>query len=197
MWRAWTGLTPSLELDDNVGADPRLRQQLFILLEILKLSETDPLGWQTFYMPHELKKIGISTAGPEAGAKRPGDDLESSPKRVRTGPLTTEGLNSAEVRTLLLSIVDKHPEIKDLVDQRRPTVICGISEEAMREVLLEVAKLHPGVATEIEAATERSNAQVVDFDGEVSEAVRVIHSIDYLRDSQQYSRTHEVGLRAL
>ena len=142
-------------------------------------------------MDHELKKIGINLEGPQASSKRPGEDLESSPKR-RKGPLTTEGLDAQQVRTLLISTVDKHPDTKQLVDQRRETIVDGLTEKAMREVLLEMAKLHGEVAQEIDSTTEQVNSEVVEFDDEVKEAMRVIHCIDYLRDTQQFERVNEV-----
>ncbi|ORY48821.1 hypothetical protein BCR35DRAFT_310830 [Leucosporidium creatinivorum] len=158
-------------------------------------------------MPDELARIGIRptvaqtpAAGvlqPTTPAKRSTVDLDPpSPKRQRTEPapveLTTDGLNAAAVTRVLLTAVGKHPETREIIELHRPTILAGLSEDGSRKALLAIAQIYNDVLQEIGVVREQENAQVQRFEQDVAGAIRLLHSLDRLRPSQQYERSHEI-----
>lgn len=191
--------------------DPHiLLLQLSVYFDILELSESNPLTWQPCLLPSELTEMGLQPnvlpPTPQVlpsvtPAKRIMIDLtsseSSSPKRPRaTGPrveLTTAGLDDAAVRQVILFAVDKHPEVRSVLEKHRPTVFEGLSAEASRKALLEIAGKHEDVLQEIGAARQRSNAQVQSFSINLTRIKKLLHGLNWLGQSEARSRIYDVS----
>lgn len=179
--------------------------QLFVYIDILGLDESDLLTWQLRLMPDELTRMGIrpNAAQDPVGVLQPTtpakrailDPSPPSPKRQRTEPveLTTDGLDAAAVTRILLAAVGKYPETREIVEMHRPTILEGLSEDSSRKALLAIAQIHDDVLREVGSVREQQNAQVERFEATVASSIRLLHSLDRLRPSQQYERSYEVS----
>ncbi|ORY48820.1 hypothetical protein BCR35DRAFT_327285 [Leucosporidium creatinivorum] len=185
------------------------KHMLFVYIDVLYLDESDPLTCQTCFLPSELTEMGIrpnvappapQVLQPTTPAKRIMIDLTSSespsPKRPRANrprvELTTDGLDAGAVRQILLFALDKHPEIRRLIDKHRSTPLDGLSAEASRTVLLEIASKHDDVLREIGDVREQENAQVQTFANDVARITRILRSLDSVSEYEVRGRIDEI-----
>jgi hypothetical protein len=110
-------------------------------------------------------------------------------------PITTTGIKLSTVRSLILAAIRMHPSSIKYVEALRPTVLDGLSEQALRQALVRIAQEHANVAAVmIQQMNEENN--VLRFSADAVEAEKVIHSLDRLRESQKFDRSSEVGARS-
>lgn len=136
-------------------------------------------------------------AVPPPTFKRALSPTPPSPKRVRRvnpNNISTAGLSSLSIRTLLLHAINVYPATaRHYIEARRPTLLDGLDGPASAAALVDVARMHLDIAEWILVMREKESEKVERFDREVAEAIEVMHSLDDERSSRQYSRSNEVS----
>ncbi|KAK4699198.1 hypothetical protein P7C70_g7066, partial [Phenoliferia sp. Uapishka_3] len=123
----------------NGGMEYRVRGQTgsFIFLDILNLSPTNPLSYQTSFLSSELFTLfpSLSSKKRPAHSPPPRPNKKSTKRAKPLPPVSTTGLDDESVRQVLLYALQIHPKSVTHVDRRRKTPLDGLSAEQNRQVL--------------------------------------------------------------
>ena len=119
---------------------------------------------------------------------------EQAAKRLRLDAQTTQGSQDVESakRTVLAYKALYPAEVRSFLDAYRPTPFDGLSDQSILLCAEGLEnKYHAGA---LPSLGKVQLEEILDFHSDIAQAEHVLQSLDDLRPSQQFTRSHQVRL---